>query len=358
MFDLGARLADPVDLSIGQPHFPVPEPVRAAAIRAIEGGLNRYTVTQGLPELNEAVLDLVERRTGVRAESSLITSGVAGGLVLGMLTLLDEDDGVLIPDPYFICYESLGNLFTARPAYYDLYPDFRLTEERLEAGMREDVKVLVLNSPGNPTGRVFDREELSAAARFAKRHGLPVVSDEIYEQFSYDSPAPSILSFYDQVVLLGGFGKTYGMPGWRLGYAVGPRDVIDRMRTLQQFTYVCAPTPAQHAALAALQVDMTPYIDDYRRRRNRMIDGLSEAFDLVRPEGAFYVFPRAPGRDGGQAFAERAVARNVLVVPGGSFSRRDTHIRLSYALPDDKLDLGLSLLRQLAAEAGAGGSGA
>ena len=347
MFDLGARLKDPVDLSIGQPHFDVPAPIQEAAIDAIRKGRNRYTVTQGLPELNEAVLDLVQQRTGVRPESSMITGGVAGGLMLGMLTLLDQTDRVLIPDPYFICYESLGNLLTEQPAYYDLYPDFRVTEECLEAGMREDVKVLILNSPSNPTGRVLDEDELKAAARFARRHDLPIISDEIYEAFSYEGAAPSILSYYDQVVLLGGFGKTYGMPGWRLGYAVGPTDVIDRMRTLQQFSYVCAPTPG---SLVTLSVDMTPYIDDYRNRRDRMVNGLSDVMSIVRPSGAFYVFPEAPGRDGARAFADLAVKKNLLVVPGTSFSRRDTHLRLSYALPDDKLDRGIALLRELVAE--------
>jgi aspartate aminotransferase/aminotransferase len=280
----------------------------------------------------------------------MITGGVAGGLMLSMLTLLDQTDSVLIPDPYFICYESLGNLLTTKPAYYELYPDFRVTEQCLEAGMHDGVKALILNSPSNPTGRVLDESELKAAAIFARRHDLPIISDEIYEAFSYEGTAPSILSYYDQVVLLGGFGKTYGMPGWRLGYAVGPQEVIDRMRTLQQFSYVCAPTPGQYAALRALDVDMTPYIDDYRMRRDRMVSGLSDVMAIVQPSGAFYVFPKAPGSIGARAFADLAVTKNLLVVPGPSFSRRDTHIRLSYALPDDKLSRGIALMRELVAE--------
>lgn len=358
MFDLGARLKDPIDFSIGQPHFPVPQPVKDAAIQAIRDDQNRYTVTQGLPELNEAVLEQVERRTGVRCESSCVTSGVAGGLTLGMLALLDEGDRILIPDPYFVCYRNLAAMLSLEPVCYDTYPDFRITDERLEAGMDERVKVLLVNTPSNPTGRTLTVEELKTIAAFAKRHDLVVITDEIYDAFSYDGPVPSILSFYDQVLLLSGFGKTYGMPGWRLGYAVGPDEVIERMRTLQQFSFVCAPAPLQHAALAALQVDMTPNVEDYAKKRDFIHDGLSDVLEIVKPNGAFYAFPRVPGGLSAEAFVEKAVARNLLLVPGKAFSRVDTHMRLSFALPDEKLEKGVAILRELAAEASAEAGGA
>jgi len=358
MFDLGARLQNPIDLSIGQPHFPVPDVVKDAAIHAIKDDLNRYTVTQGIPALNEAVLDTVERRTGVRCDSSIITSGVAGGLMLSMLTLTDEQDGVLIPDPYFVCYRNLAGMLSCNGRYYDLYPDFRVTDERLEAGMHDDVKVLLVNTPSNPTGRTLDLDELKIIAAFARRHDLVIVTDEIYDAFSYDGPVPSILSLYDQTILLGGFGKTYGMPGWRLGYAVGPKDAIDRMRTLQQFSFVCAPSALQHAALAALSIDMTPYVDDYRSKRDRVVDGLSDLFELVRPNGAFYGFPRAPGGLDAEAFVDRCVEENLLVVPGTAFSRANTHIRLSFALDDEMLDRGIALLRELAIAAASESAGA
>lgn len=348
MFDLGARLTDPIDLSIGQPHFPVPDVVKEAAVRAIRDDKNRYTVTQGIPALNEAVLDTIEARTGVRPESSLVTAGVAGGLTLGFLALLDESDRALIPDPYFVCYRNLAALLGKEPVCYDTYPDFRITEERLEAGMRDDVRLLLVNSPSNPTGRVLTVEELETCAAFARRHDLVVVTDEIYDAFAFDGPVPSILSHYDQVLFLGGFGKTYGMPGWRLGYAAGPEDVIERMRTLQQFSFVCAPSPLQHAALAALQVDMKPYVDDYRRKRDRVYDGLKDVLEIVRPDGAFYAFPRAPGGLDANTWVDRCVARNLLVVPGMAFSRADTHFRVSFALEDGKLDEGIALVRELA----------
>lgn len=348
MFDLGSRLKDPLDFSIGQPDFQPPREVQEAAIQAVRAGRNRYTVTQGLPALNERLLELVERRTGVRPEASLVTAGVAGGLTLAMVALTDPQDQVLVPDPYFVCYTNLAAMLTREPAFYDLYPDFRITPERLEEGVTGDVRVLIVNSPSNPTGRVLEDEELAAVAAFARRHDLAVISDEIYDAFSYEGPAPSMLAHHDQTILLGGFSKTFGMPGWRLGYAVGPAEVIDKMRTLQQFSYVCAPAPLQHGALAALDVDMEPWIRAYARKRDLVYEGLSGTFELVKPTGAFYAFPRVPGGESASAFMERALGRNLLVVPGSAFSRRDTHLRLSYAMPDERLQEGVKVLRELA----------
>ena len=351
MFDLASRLEDPLDFSIGQPDFGPPEAAVEAAVRAIREGHNRYTVTEGLPALNEAVLDLVEGRTGVRPEGSLITAGVAGGLALSFLTLLEKDQQALIPDPYFVCYDNLLEMVAAGPAFYDIYPDFRVTEERLEAGMNERVGAVLVNSPSNPTGRTLEAEELDAVARFAARHDLPVISDEIYDLFSFEGPAPSMLGRYDQTILLGGFSKTFGVPGWRLGFAVGDARVIDKMRTLQQFSFVCAPAPLQHGALAGIGADLSEHVDAYRRKRDILYESLQGTYDLVRPTGAFYAFPRVPGGLSGEAFSELAVQRNLLLVPGAAFSRRDSHFRLSFAMPDEKIRRGCEVLVDLGAEA-------
>jgi aspartate aminotransferase/aminotransferase len=316
-------------------------------------------LTQGLPALNEAILDMAERRCGVRPESSMVTAGVAGGLALTMLTLLEPGERALIPDPYFVCYDHMLSMIAGGSAVYDLYPDFRVTEECLEDGMREDVRFILVNSPSNPTGRALEEDELKIIASFARRHDLPVVSDEIYDLFSYDGKCPSMLTYYDQTILLGGFSKSFGVPGWRLGYALGDAEVIDKMRTLQQFSFVCAPAPLQHGALAAMRVDMTEKVDLYRRKRDIIWNHLGEAYDLVRPTGAFYAFPKAPGGLTGTAFADRLLEKEILVVPGGAFSRADTHFRLSFALPEEKLirgcDLLVALARDVEAEMGVGG---
>ena len=141
------------------------------------------------------------------------------------------------------------------------------------------------------------------------------------------------------------------MPGWRLGYAAGPDDVIERMRALQQVSFVCAPAPLQYAALTALEVDLKPYVDAYRQKRDRIYEGLKDVLDVVRPDGAFYLFPRAPGGLDADAFVERCVAKNLLVVPGMAFSHARTHFRVSFALDDAVLEKGVTLLRELAEEA-------
>lgn len=348
MFELAQSIEEPIDLSIGQPDFEVPENVRAAAIRAIQAGHNRYTVTQGLPELNRRILDLVRERHGYRAQSSLVTAGVSGGISLAFLVLVDPGDEVLIPDPYFLMYKNLASLCGGVPKTYDLYPDFRFRPERIEAAMTDRTKVLVLNSPSNPTGMTATDAELGAIAEIAKKRGVFVVSDEIYDGYVYDDRHRSISEHMNDVILLSGFSKTYAMPGWRLGYAVGPSDILDEMRTLQQFTFVCAPSFAQRAALAALDEDMSGHVADYRRKRRMVVDGLSKHYRFAAPTGSFYAFLEAPEGTTGSGFAERALEHRLLVVPGNSCSDTNTHFRISFAVPDDVLRRGIEALSQLA----------
>jgi aspartate aminotransferase/aminotransferase len=348
MFELAATIEDPINLAIGQPDFEVPEDVQAAAIRAIREGHNRYTVTQGLPDLNRRLLDLVRERHGYRAQSSLVTAGVSGGITLAFLVLIDPGDEVLIPDPYFLMYKNLASLSGGVPKTYDLYPDFRFLPERIEAAITKRTKVLVLNSPSNPTGITATADELGKIAEIASSRGLFVISDEIYDGFVYDDRHRSISEHMDGAIVLSGFSKTYAMPGWRLGYAVGPRDVLDEMRTLQQFTFVCAPSFAQKAALAALDEDMSAHVDDYREKRRMVVEGLSKEYRFSPPTGSFYAFLEAPEGTTGSSFASRALEEKVLVVPGNSCSERNTHFRISFAVPDDTLKRGIEVLRRLA----------
>jgi len=349
VFDLAARLRDPINLSIGQPDYDVPEPCKAAAVEAIRRGLNRYTVTQGEAALREAVAERLRAEFGRFDGPVLVTSGVSGGLLLALLATVNPGDEVLVPDPYFVMYKHLVRLVGGVPVFVDTYPDFRLRADRLEAAVSERTRLLILNSPANPTGAVCDRTEIEAAVAVARRHDLLVLSDEIYNAFSYDGPCPSPWPLYDRVLLLRGFSKTYAMTGWRLGYAVGPEPVLQAMTTLQQYTFVCAPSPFQHAAAAALELDPSPYIETFRRRRDLVYEALRERFRVSRPGGAFYIFPEAP--DGsGTRFVERAIAAGVLIIPGGVFSERDTHFRLAYTADADTLRRGLDVLNRLAEE--------
>ena len=354
IFELVSSLKDPIDFSIGQADFDVPEPVKEAAIRAIREGFNKYTVTEGVPELNERVQARVRERFGFDPGGSLITAGVSGGLMLAYLVLLDPDDEILVPDPYFVMYKVLADLIGAKAVTYDTYPDFTIRRDALEARVSERTKAILINTPSNPTGHVMSATELQVVADFARQHDLVVISDEIYDGFVYDGPSRSVSELYDRTLLLSGFSKTLGMPGWRIGYAVGPTDMLDVMKTFQQFTFVCANTVAQKAALYALDHDCTEQVAAYRGKRDRVVEALRGAYDFEVPGGSFYVFPRLPHGADGASFVKRALERKVLIVPGTAFSAQDTHFRLSFAAPDDRLSAGLDELRQLVSRAAAG----
>jgi aspartate/methionine/tyrosine aminotransferase len=348
IFDLGRSLNDPINLSIGQPHFDVPDPVKAAAKAAIDRGLNGYTVTQGAAELRDRLRADVRGRYPHQERDVLVTSGTSGGLLLALLATVNPGDEVIVPDPYFVSYPHLVTIAGGRAVFVDTYPDFRLDPSRVTAAVTDRTKVILLCSPANPTGAVIDAEAMRAVAELARDRGVLLVSDEIYRAFHYDGPAHSPAEFNDDVLVIEGFGKTYGMTGWRLGYAHGPRAVIDEMAKLQQMTFVCAPTPFQYAGAAALDYDVSGIVADYRRKRDLLVEGLRGRFEFATPGGAFYLFPKAPWGTGTEFVAE-AVRQNLLIIPGVSFSKRDTHFRVSYAAPDEVLRRGVEALNRLAA---------
>jgi aspartate aminotransferase len=169
----------------------------------------------------------------------------------------------------------------------------------------------------------------------------------LYRIFSYDAPFTSAARFNDRTLVIDGFSKSHAMTGWRLGYVQGPAEVIDTMIKLQQYTFVCAPQPAQWAGAAAMEVDMQPYVDSYRQKRDRLLSGLAELYEINVPGGAFYVFPKAPWGTGSE-FVARAIENDLLIIPGNIFSRRDSHFRISYAASDDTIDRGIEVLRRIA----------
>ncbi len=348
VFDLAARMKDPIDLSIGQPDFDVPDEVKAAAFEAIRTGKNRYTQSQGIPELREALLakHLGQERQG---RDIIVTAGTAGALMLAFEVLVDVGDEVLIPDPYFVIYKHLTNLCNGVPRYVDTYPDFRLTAARIEKCLTPRAKILIVNSPNNPTGAVTSEKDLRDIADLARARGLVVLSDEVYSAFAYDGPHVSMLPLYENTLLLEGFSKSHAMPGWRLGYTIGPADVVHEMVKLQQFSFVCAPSFAQYAGLRSLTVDTSRNLAEYRRKRDLVYDGLRGRFEVQKPGGAFYIFPKAP-RHSGTRFVAEAIRRNLLIVPGSVFSERDSHFRISFAAPIERLQRALAVLQDLACQ--------
>ena len=354
VFDLAAKLKDPINLSIGQPDFDVPEPLKQRMIEAVQAGKNRYTPTQGIAELITPIRHQVMESTGWRDPGILILSGTSAGIMLSMFALLNPGDEVLFLDPYFVMYRHLPKLIGAVPVAVDTYPDFRLHADRIEAAITPRTRMMIICSPSNPTGVTLTATELSTVAQIARRHKLMVLSDEIYDAFCYQKHESIAPLLPEQCIQLKGYSKTYGMTGWRLGYAAGPKVIIEQMSKLQQYTFVCAPAPAQYAALELYQnhrVDMAPMIDAYRRKRDMVVGGLAGRFAINAPSGAFYVFPQVPGRQTATEFVARAVDKNVLVIPGQVFSSRDTHFRISYAIGDEKLKQGIEILNEIAESA-------
>jgi len=351
VFDLAKSLKDPINLSIGQPDFDVPDAVKEAGIAAIRAGQNKYTQTQGIPELRTLVQHEERTFTGRTwsDDQVLITSGVSGGLFLALLCLVEEGDEVIIPDPYFVMYKHLVRLFGGTPVYLDTYDTGCVVDpERLAALITPRTKALLLNSPANPTGRITPRTDLEAIAAVCRRHNLLVVSDEIYRAFAY-GPMTSMAEVYEHTCVLVGHSKTFGMTGWRLGYACGPSELIAAMTKVQQYSFVCAPSVAQYAALACPQVDLSPSIEVYRCKRDLMVEILSRRFELSSPDGAFYLWAKAPKGLTGAQFVEQAIANNCLIIPGSVFSERASHFRICYTVPDAKLKQGAELLCRLAA---------
>ena len=347
IFDLAATIRNPVNLSLGQPDFPVPEEVQEAAVRAIKTGRNGYTVTQGIPELREKIRDEIRRRAGFAEGGILVTSGVAGALFLAMGVLVEKGDEVIIPDPYFVLYRNIVRFFAGQPVLLDTYPDFRIRPDRLERLITPKTKLILFNNPVNPTGVAYRKEEVAAIAGVARRHGVLIVSDEIYASYSYDFPHESMRLHTDDTVLVGGFGKAYGITGWRLGFAAGPAAIVERMTMLQQFSFVCAPSVAQWAGVAALDCKVSEYRADYRKKRDWVYAQLRDRYELEKPQGAFYFFPKCPRGLKDKDFVRRAIEKKLLIVPGSACSQHATHFRMSYAVPDAQLERGVEILRKL-----------
>lgn len=349
IFDLAATMKDPIDFSMGQPDFPVPDRVKEQAARAIMDNRNGYTVTHGINELRDAI------RARITAEFDwqpdiLVTCGVSGGLTLVMMSCLDPGDQAIIIDPYFVSYPHLIRLAGGEPIVINAAPTFELPLDAIERAVTDRTKLILVNSPNNPTGVVQNREAIEALCAIARKHDLLIVSDEIYDQLCFDGPATAPATFApERTMVLRGFGKTYGMTGWRMGYAAGPAAIIREMAKLQQFTFVCAPHPFQLACIEALDTDMGDVVASYRAKRELAVELLAERFEFPKPAGGFFVYCRAPdGFESGTQFVEAAIKRNVLTVPGAAFSDHDTHFRISYAVDNERLRAGCQVLCDLA----------
>ena len=267
--------------------------------------------------------------------------------MLALCATVNPGDEVILIDPYFVAYPNLVLLAGGTSVVIDSYPDFRIDVDRVRAAITLKTKAILFSSPSNPTGATVDAGTLRDLVGVARDRGVLLIADEIYRSFWYDGVFRSAAEFDANVLVVDGFGKSYGITGWRSGYAHGPRRLIEEMAKLQQFTFVCAPSPVQHGGLAALDYDVSPILSEYRRKRDYLCEALAGHYEIPRPGGAFYVFPRTPWGTGTE-FVEEAIRHNLLMIPGIVFSRRDSHFRVSYAATDEKLQRGVEILKRMA----------
>lgn len=348
VFELAAKnKGDYVNLSIGQPHFETPKALKIAAQEAIEQNHNAYFPTLGSKELREKIVLKLQSENGIEAklDEVMMTTGVAGGVFLALSATINPGDEVILPDPYFVLYKQILHYLGAKIVYLDTYPDFNLQADKLESLITDKTKMVVVNSPNNPTGRVYSKRTIKEIARVAKKHDLLVLSDEIYEKFNYRSHFFSIGSVYDKTITLNGFSKSHCITGWRVGYLHAPAEIVEAMNKLQQYTFVCAPSFAQQALTQTFDLDTSAFAEYYKKNRDFLCDSLNDKYEFELPQGAFYAFVKIPA--GKKNFLETLLENKLLVVPSGVFSEKKGYFRVSFAAPFSELKKGVAILKKL-----------
>ena len=347
-FDLAARLDDPINLAIGQPDFAMPEAACEAAKAAIDAGKSGYTQTQGIPQLRERLEGAVRGELGQPGRKLCVTSGSSGALVLVLMALIDPGDEVILFEPAFVMYRPLVEFLGGTCVIVDTSPSFSIDVQRVAAAITPRTKAILLNTPSNPTGFVAPLETVRELARLAEQTGVTLISDELYRSYCYDEPFHSPAAHSDRVVVIDGFSKSHAMTGWRVGWVHGPAEIIDACTMLQQYTFVCAPQVGQWGAIAAIDAPMDVPLAECKRKRDKLMAGIAGHYSFVKPGGAFYLYPEAPGGSG-KRFAEIAAEQEkLIVVPGSVFGAADTHFRIAYTVTDRTLDRGIAALIRLA----------
>ncbi len=360
-FDLVLGMKDVISLGVGEPDFVTPWHIREKAICSLEKGYTSYTSNKGMPELRRQINDFLGSRYGLSydpEEEILVTVGVSEGLDLAMRAILDPGDQVLVPEPAYVSYGPVVELAGGQVVLMKttIENGFKLTPKLIEDNYTGGVKALMINYPANPTGTSYSRQELEAIARVACKHDLLVVSDEVYDELTYDfdhTPLASLKGMRERVIYLNGFSKAYAMTGFRLGWVAGPAEIIAGMTKIHQYTMLCASITAQIAAIEALQTglkDVQEMKREYHRRRNFMVKALNEiGLSCHMPQGAFYVFPsiKNTGQKSLDFAKDLLQKKKVALVPGVAFGKScEGFIRISYASSYDNLKEAVSRMKE------------
>lgn len=356
-FDLAATMDDVISLGVGEPDFTTPWTIREAGIYSLERGRTFYTANAGLLELREEISRYTERKFGVTYDPKseiIVTVGGSEAIDLCLRTVLEPGDEVIIPEPSFVCYKPICELAGGVSVIIETLEkdEFRLTPEQLRAAITPKTKALILPYPNNPTGGVMRRADLEAIAKVLRDTDILVLSDEIYSELRYDDEPPATFSaiadMRERTIVVSGFSKTFAMTGWRLGYAMGPAEIIKPMIKVHQFAIMSSPTTSQFAAIEALRScdeDVLMMRREYNYRRRYIVDGFRNmGLSCFEPLGAFYVFPciKKTGMTSEEFCARLLDEEHVACVPGNAFGKSgEGYIRCSYAYSVESIEKAL-----------------
>lgn len=346
-FDIVAEMKDAISLGVGEPDFATPWTIREAGIYSLEQAQTHYTANAGLLELRQEICNYIDRKYGVEynpKNEALVTVGGSEAIDLMIRCVVNPGDEVLIPEPSFVCYKPCAVMAggTAIPIQTKEEDNFRLLPEQLKEKITPKTKLLILPYPNNPTGGVMSRKDLEAIAEVLKGTDIMVLSDEIYGELRYGDEGHTTFSAIDgmreRTIVVNGFSKTYAMTGWRLGYAVGPKEIIKPMTKVHQYCIMSSPTTSQYAAIEALKRcddDVENMRKEYNYRRRYIVDGFRKmGLSCFEPLGAFYAFPciKLTGMTSEEFCLKLLEEEKVAVVPGTAFGEcGEGFIRCSYA---------------------------
>ncbi|MGI6150135.1 MAG: aminotransferase class I/II-fold pyridoxal phosphate-dependent enzyme, partial [Limnochordia bacterium] len=345
-FDIANQMENVISLGVGEPDFATPWHIRDEAIYSLEKKRTAYTANAGLWELRQEIATYLETRFGLEyspQDQILVTVGGSEAIDLALRALVDPGDEVIVPEPTYVSYLPgvvlAGGVPVPVPTYEER--EFRLTAQDLIPYITPRTKAVILCYPNNPTGAVMEKQDLEEIARVLSRHSLVVITDEIYSELVYGIRHTSLATLpgmYEKTVVINGFSKSFAMTGWRLGYAAGPKEIIQAMTKIHQYTIMSAPTISQYAAVEALRSGMPEVgrmVAEYNRRRRVMVHGFrSMGLSCFEPKGAFYVFPRISdlGMTSEEFCTKLLMEERVAVVPGSAFGASgERFIRCSYA---------------------------
>ena len=364
-FDLVAEKKGVISLGVGEPDFDTPWHIRDEGIYAFEKGRTFYTSNSGLKELRIEICNYLKRKFNLTYDplmETLVTVGGSEAIDLAFRALINEGDEVIIPEPCYVSYKPCAILANAKPVVIDLKAenDFRLTAKELRDAITDKTKILVLAFPNNPTGAIMERKDLEEIAKLVIEKDIYVVSDEIYAELTYKGKHTSIAEIdgmRDRTILINGFSKAYAMTGWRLGYACGPKEIIQQMTKIHQFAIMCAPTVSQYAAVEALKngdSDIEMMKEAYNQRRQFLLNSFKEMdIPCFEPYGAFYVFPciKKYGMTSEEFAMKFLEEENVAVVPGTAFGDSgEGFLRISYAYSIENLKVAMEKLKSFVAK--------